>query len=511
MKRRQLIKASILLGSTGLVFGEDKLNKSSSATTEKKVAYLSTTYWLDAPGLTLFWAETFLHAVRSSGLGPPMVARSMAIVFTAMFDAWASFDDQFKPSHNVSELDQVKMSHHLQNQLVAMSYAAYTTILAQFPNYKKQLNIVMAQLFFPTTAKNAPTVFFKAASAGERIGQMILIERLNDASNQDGGLAESKKAFDNYLPYASKNQVLDYDQPLSVQDAEFPDHWQALSYTNNKGEKITPPFMVAHWYKVQPFALKSPDQFRPAPPAALGTDAFKAQAEQLVKIQENLTDEQKVIAEYWSDGPNSELPPGHWLMFALQVARQQNYSNQQVLKLCFVLSNALLDASIAAWEAKLYYDYARPITVIRHMYKDQNIMTYGLKGPAAGLQKLLGQAWRPYQANTFPTPPFPEYVSGHSTYSATAAEILKLFTGSDRFELSHTQAPRTLSFDPQAPEQEVTLSWPTFTAAAEQAGMSRLYGGIHFMDANVAGLTMGRQVAQQAFQKAQTYWTKLAQ
>jgi hypothetical protein len=392
-----------------------------------------------------------------------------------------------------------------------MSYAAYTTISAQFPHYKKQLDLVMGLLSFPVTAKNAPAIFAKAAWVGERVAQVVLIERLNDASNQDGGLSVTNKPFDNYLPYQSQNHVLDYDEPSSIQDAEFPDHWQALSYTNKKGEKITPSFMVAHWYKVQAFALKSPDQFRPQPPATLGTEAFKAQAEQLVKIQENLTDEQKVIAAYWSDGPSSELPPGHWLMFAIQVAKLQKYDNQQAVKLFFVLSNALLDASIAAWEAKYFYDYARPITVIRHVYKDQNLMTYGLKGPAAGLQKQLGQAWRPYQANNFPTPPFPEYVSGHSTYSATAAEVLKLFTGSDRFGLSHTQAAKSLSFDPQVPRQTVTLNWPTFTVAAEQAGMSRLYGGIHFMDANVAGLKMGRLVGQQAFQKAQTYWTKLAQ
>src|SRR5437899_7924189 len=97
----------------------------------------------------------------------------------------------------------------------------------------------------------------------------------------------------------------------------------------------------------------------------------------------------------------------------------------------FVLSNAMLDAGVAAWDAKRAYDSVRPVTAISHLFREKKIHAWG--GPGKGTVELDGSKWIPYQSATFPTPPFPEYVSGHSTYSAAAAQILKLWTGSDRF------------------------------------------------------------------------------
>ncbi|MDY7576460.1 phosphatase PAP2 family protein [Actimicrobium sp. CCI2.3] len=119
---------------------------------------------------------------------------------------------------------------------------------------------------------------------------------------------------------------------------------------------------------------------------------------------------------------------------------------------------------------------------------------------------MNGEAWRPYQPTTFPTPPFAEHTSGHSAFSSAGAEVLKQFTGSDVFGSSYTQAARTLKLDPTTPAQDVKLEWATFTAAAEEAGMSRLYGGIHFSNGDLAGREIGRKVGAQVFAKAQSYW-----
>jgi hypothetical protein len=97
-------------------------------------------------------------------------------------------------------------------------------------------------------------------------------------------------------------------------------------------------------------------------------------------------------------------------------------------------------------------------------------------------------------------------VSGHSSFSAAAAEVLRRFTGSELFGASYTKAPRSLALDPALPGQPVTLQWATFSAAADQAGPSRIYGGIHFENANVAGQELGRKVGALAFAKAQAYW-----
>jgi hypothetical protein len=117
-----------------------------------------------------------------------------------------------------------------------------------------------------------------------------------------------------------------------------------------------------------------------------------------------------------------------------------------------------------------------------------------------------GAQWLPYQASTFPTPPFPEYSSGHSTFSAAGAEILRLFTGSDRFGNSVTFPAGSSKFETGAvPADDVTLRWATFSDAANQAGLSRRYGGIHFEQADLDARAAGRLVARQAWAKAQRY------
>ncbi len=117
-----------------------------------------------------------------------------------------------------------------------------------------------------------------------------------------------------------------------------------------------------------------------------------------------------------------------------------------------------------------------------------------------------GAEWLPYQAMTFPTPPFPEYSSGHSTFSAAGAEILRLFTGSDRFGGSVTFPAGSSKFEAGAvPASDLTLRWATFSDAANQAGLSRRYGGIHFEQGDLDGRAAGRHVAQLAWARAQRY------
>jgi PAP2 superfamily len=128
-------------------------------------------------------------------------------------------------------------------------------------------------------------------------------------------------------------------------------------------------------------------------------------------------------------------------------------------------------------------------------------------GPGKGIVEMDGLQWIPYQAATFPTPPFPEYVSGHSAYSAAAARILELWTGSDRFGNSVTLPSGSSKIEPGVtPLHPITLRWETFTDAADEAGLSRRYGGIHFRAADLAGRSLGRLVAFEAWQKAQNYF-----
>ena len=134
------------------------------------------------------------------------------------------------------------------------------------------------------------------------------------------------------------------------------------------------------------------------------------------------------MAVYWSDGPGSETPPGHWNLIAQWLSRRHRQTLDQDAKMFFALNGGLLDASIAAWECKYVFDYARPISLIRHFKAGRTVTAW--RGPYLGVGPIQGETWRPY----IPTPNFPEYTSGHSTFSAAAAAVLKDFRGADALE-----------------------------------------------------------------------------
>jgi hypothetical protein len=266
-----------------------------------------------------------------------------------------------------------------------------------------------------------------------------------------------------------------------------------------------------HWRSVTPSALTSSAQFRPDHGPAVTvlkgkpSDAFRKEVDQQLKFSAELTDTRKVIAQYWEDGPRSETPPGHWNLFAQWVSRRDHHTLDEDAKVFFALGNALLDASITAWDAKRHWNSVRPITAVRWLKQGQRVQAWG--GPYQGTKTIRGEDWLPYQPATFPTPPFPEYLSGHSTFSAAAAILLKAATGSDTFGMSVTIAAGSSRVEPGAvPAAPVTLSWKSFTAAADQAGISREYGGIHFNDGDFEARKAGELVGLQAWSKAKTYF-----
>jgi PAP2 superfamily len=267
-------------------------------------------------------------------------------------------------------------------------------------------------------------------------------------------------------------------------------------------------FSGAQWCFVTPFAMTKGGEYRSAVepgPAKFGTPEYQQQAEELISLSAHLTDREKMIAEYWSDGPNSDEPPGHWAEFAQFVSARDHHFLDDDVKMFFALANAMLDASIAAWDAKRSYDSIRPVTAVNLLFNGKKIRAWG--GPGKGTVEMDGSQWIPFQLATFPTPPFPEYVSGHSTYSSAAARILALWTGSDLFGDSVTLPAGSSKIEPGiTPAKAVTLKWETFSDAANEAGISRRYGGIHFERGDLAGRKLGRLVAESVWSTAQSYF-----
>jgi hypothetical protein len=448
------------------------------------------------------WNDAALQGVRDSKLGAPIIARALAIVHTCMYDAWAAYDERASGTQLHGALRRPAHARTLANKERAVSYAAYRALADVLPvDTDSVYTPLMRELGYDPSDHSSdietPTGIGNVACA------TVLEFRHHDKSNQLGDLAQGPYSdWSGYVPANDPGTV-----PARV-PARDPDHWQPLTYTDSTGSLVLQKFAGAQWCFVTPFALAKGEKLRSAVepgPFKFGSPEYTQQAEELISISAALTDRQKMIAEYWLDGPRSEQPPGHWALFAQFVSARDHHSLDDDVRMFFALSNAMLDAGIAAWDAKRAYDSVRPVTSISMLYKGKKIHSWG--GPGKGTIEMDGAQWIPYQLATSPTPPFPEYVSGHSTYSAAAARILGLWAGGDRFGYSVALPAGSSKIEPGiTPGKPVTLRWETLTDAANEAGMSRRYGGIHFAASDLAGRNLGRLVADRVWAKAQAYF-----
>ena len=219
------------------------------------------------------------------------------------------------------------------------------------------------------------------------------------------------------------------------------------------------------------------------------------------------------------------------MTFAQFVSARDDNSIDEDAQLFMAMGNAVMDAGIATWEAKVFYDYARPVRAIRDLGELGLIGEMGTDdvtgetgfvieawggidpdtGFGRGTQTILAENFVTFQlpgGNV--SPPFAEYTSGHSAFSAAGATVLQLFTGSDAFGGQVTFDADSIIFEDGVPDVETTLAWDTFTEAADEAGLSRLYGGIHFNEGDINGRTVGVDVGTSAFENAQLFFNGLA-
>ncbi len=278
----------------------------------------------------------------------------------------------------------------------------------------------------------------------------------------------------------------------------------------------------------------------------------------------------RVLAEFWADGPDSETPPGHWFTILNYVndrpqlikkfrGKGRPLSNLEWdVKSYFILGGTMHDAAISAWGIKGYYDYIRPISAIRYMAdqgqsSDLNEPSYNphgipliqdyievvkegdplagafnenagkiklftWRGPdfivnpnedEAGVGWILAEEWFPYQRPSFVTPPFAGYVSGHSTFSRAAAEVLTLLTGDEYFPggMGVFDIPKDdfLKFE-KGPSVPFQLQWATYRDASDQTSLSRIWGGIHPPCDDIPGRIIGARVGVNAFNFAEQYF-----
>jgi len=421
---------------------------------------------------------------------PTITSRILALTWVSIFDAWSRYDDTAVPMYLSSIERRPEAERTLKNKEIAISYAGYRAMLEYYYSDSTLLRNKMIELGLDPDNKSLDP------STPEGIGNLaaktVIETRLDDGANQSGTRANSDGTpYSDYTGYEPVNNA-DNLKDLS--------RWQPKYFSDGKGGKYAPGCLTPQWWKVKPLALDSPDQFRPGPPPAIGSKQLAAEVKEVIDVQANLTNEQKALVEFMRDGPKSVQQAGHWFVFAQDVSIRDNHTLDEDVKMYFLVEMAAMDAFIACWDAKMFYDFARPYALVHDYYQQQVIKAWG--GPEKGMVQVKGTEWRPYSPETFLCPPFPSYVSGHSTVSGACAETLRLFTNNDTFGVEVKLVPGILT-EPDNLGDTVVIKFPTFTETADMAGMSRVLGGYHIQSDNIEGLRLGRNVAGAAWMKYQ--------
>jgi membrane-associated phospholipid phosphatase len=382
------------------------------------------------------WNRAALTAIRTSSTAPPPGSRALAILHTSIYDAINGILRTHEP-YFVTEKGPTNASEE-----AAASAAAHKVLITLFPT--------SAAMF---------DQLHEATLAGIR-----------DDARKRRGLEWGESVADQILLWRSKDgSSTPRDPPKS---SGLPGEWQP-----------TPPdylpYAFPQWGFVTPFAIPTSSFFRPNGPRALESARYAADLNEVKALGgENSTArtaEQTEIALFWADGAGTVTPPGHWNVIAQDVATARRITMRRNARLFALLNVAMADAAIAAWDAKYTYNFWRPVTAIHAANTDGNPAT----APDAAWMSLII------------TPPFPDYISGHSTFSGAAAAVLSLFYGTPRIPFSTTSDALP----------NVVRDFRGFLQAAREAALSRMYGGIHFRSANEDGLAVGSEIGAWTFKK----------
>src|SRR5436309_1137204 len=374
------------------------------------------------------WNTAALDAIRAGHTPPPIASRSLAILHVSIYDAVNGIARTHEP-YLVQSAVPASASRE-----AAASAAAHDALVNLFPAAASSFDALYAAIL--ATIPDGPQ---KVAGIvwGEFVANQILAARANDGSDAI------------VLPPGGSGPGVWVPTP----PAYFP-------------------YLLPQWGFVVPFAMSNSSQFRPPGPPPLDSQRYAADYNEVKElgaaIGSTRTAEQTQIALFWADGAGTETPPGHWNSIAQIIADVRGNTLEQNARLFALLNLAMADGAICAWDAKYTFHNWRPVTAIRNADTDGN--------PATDPDT----AWDSFIV----TPPFPDYVSGHSTFSAAAATVLALF-----YETDNIRFTTGSDFLPG-----MQRSFHSFSAAATEAADSRVYGGIPFRFASEDGVVGGRGI-----------------
>jgi hypothetical protein len=378
-------------------------------------------YWTAVP-TPVRWNEILLAAVRKAKTNPVRVSRTLALLNAAMYDAMIAACDakiahrRSSPAERDSRIKALAAPDDLSSHAsvdAAIAAAAVAVLSTIYPDRAATFTERQAELLDVRLAVGSHTP--SDLESGTQIGAAV------------GALAVARAGSDGASAFWQGTIP------------EDPGTWKPAKPFRN--DQPTEP-LAGTW---RPWLMATGDQFRPGPPPAFESPEWQAEADEIVRVNAELTDDQVRIARFWADGAGTDTPPGHWMRIAIGLAARDRLDLPDTARLLAHLAMAQADAFIACWDAKFTYWSGRPTGLI------------------------------PGFASTIITPNFPSYISGHSTLSGASSVVLTAFFPADAASLA---------------------------AQAEEAAVSRLYGGIHWRSDNEVGLQVGQQIGQLAVDRA---------
>lgn len=349
-------------------------------------------------------------------------------------------------------------------------FDAVNGIARQYEPYHVAPDAAAGASMEAAAAASAHRVLVAAYPSRQAIFDAALADSLAaipDGRAKDDGVAWGEDCADAILTLRADDGS---DETVSYQAPEGANWWVRTP------PAFAPP-LLPQWPYVTPWAMERGDQFRaPAPPPLTSDEYTRAfrEVRRFGRMDSSFRNpDQSETAVFWNDGPGTNTPPGHWQQIAQIVATQQGNSLVENARLFALLGLTVADGAISCWDTKYFWDHWRPYTGIVDADLDGNEAT----DPDS--------TW----FNFINTPPFPTYTSGHSTFSGGSSRMLALFYGSD--EIAFTAPSDGLP--------GVTRSYASFSQAGEEAGQSRIYGGIHWQYDNQEGLRAGRRLAEHVF------------
>lgn len=379
----------------------------------------------DTEPISTPWMEMNLEFVSARAKDPPLASRGYALMAVAVYDAliatWHWKYEYGREAPDVVEhLSEPSPTPSYPNEHAAIAGAASRVLAYLFPE-RPALRLDESALQAAESRVFAGAARRSDVEAGLELGRQVA-ERVIAFAHTDGAEDPCNAAAPGGAP-------------------EY--------YTAPPGRVANPVQPCAGSWT--PLVLESGDQFRADPPPPVGSPEMRVAAQELIRVKEELTDEQKRIATFWAGGEGTPLPPGVWVNVLLAYLRDTLPSEPRMERALALTTVAMSDAGIAAWDTKYAYWYPRPENAIQDMGLDPD--------------------WSPY----IETPFFPAYTSGHAVYSGAAAEVLAFLFPDDAAD---------------------------FRAKAEEAAISRLWGGIHWRYDNEVGLAQGEKVGNAVVQWA---------